>query len=76
MMRFSVSLLLVAKRMQVPCSMENPSTSRIWLAPAVASLIRSRAWALVNTDFCQWGAPRRKRTSFLAAHLDLSPLVK
>ena len=76
MMRFSVSLLLVAKRMQVPCSMENPSTSRIWLAPAVASLIRSRAWSFVNTDFCQWGAPWRKRTSFLAARLDLSPIVK
>eukprot|EP00959_Pyramimonas_sp_CCMP1952_P122453 2559976-Pyramimonas_sp.AAC.1 len=76
MMRFSVSVLTVACRMQVPRSMENPSTSRLWLAPPVASLVRSTRWSFVSTDFCQWGTPWRKRTSFLGTYIDLTPLVK
>eukprot|EP00959_Pyramimonas_sp_CCMP1952_P165512 3459844-Pyramimonas_sp.AAC.1 len=56
--------------------MENPSTSRIWLAPPVASLVRSAAWTCIGADFCQWGTPWRKRTAFLGPHIDLSRIIK
>ena len=56
--------------------MENPATSRIWLAPAVVSLARNPSSQIVSTDFCQFGTPWRKRTKFLGVLVDLTSIEK
>eukprot|EP00959_Pyramimonas_sp_CCMP1952_P172880 3612778-Pyramimonas_sp.AAC.1 len=76
LMSFTVSCLHVCRRMRISGTMENPATSRIWLAPAVVSLARNPSSQLVSTDFCQFGTPWRKRTKFLGVLIDLSVIER
>ena len=49
-------------RRGVPVSLENPRSSRLWQVPAVKRLV-ARGEA-VRTDYCQFGTPWRKSTTF------------
>ena len=71
-MSFSASIMHEAIRANIPASVENPQTSRLWLAPPFARLLRSAPVSFTVTHFCQWGAPWRKATAFATVGLDMS----
>ena len=59
---------------RIPVSLENPATSRLWLTPCIRHLKSRKLVSLTTTEFCMWGKPWRKSTSFLSAFLDLTTL--
>ena len=71
LMVFSASIFRLCSRLGIPCTIENPATSRIWGAPAMTQLQRLKSAVWLRTDFCQWGEEWRKRTGFLSCHVDL-----
>eukprot|EP00959_Pyramimonas_sp_CCMP1952_P330420 6918688-Pyramimonas_sp.AAC.1 len=76
MMLFYVSLLCERRRRQVPCSLGNPASSRLWLCPAVRWLPRARGVSIAATEFCQRGVAWEKSTRFLFFGLDLAELER
>ena len=73
LMTFSASILRLCSRLIIPCALENPATSRIWLCPALAAACRLSPIRFIKTDFCMYGMPWRKRTKIAAVHVDLEP---
>ena len=73
---FSFSLFLLARSLNIPVVIENPSTSWLWQLPGALSLIRIRSTRVVDFDFCAFATPWRKRTRLLCCHLNLDPLVQ
>ena len=49
--------------LNIPCILENPCTSLLWLAPPIAKLLLNKACQSYNVDFCAFKTPWRKRTS-------------
>ena len=72
LMRATVLIARAALKAGLPFVIENPATSRLWLAPPMAKLLRSPRVQVVNTDYCGFGTPWRKRTSLAFANCDLS----
>ena len=72
LMVFSASVFRLCSRLGIPCAIENPSTSRLWGAPAMLQVRRLKAASWTTSDFSQWGEQWRKRTGFLACHVNLS----
>jgi len=72
---FSFSLFLLARSLNIPVVIENPSTSWLWQQPGALNILRIRNTQVLDIDFCAFGAPWRKRTRLLYCHVDLSPLV-
>ena len=71
-MRAAQSIAEICWRHHVPCVVENPATSRAW---------RLRRWRLlssrdnvvsIDTDYCGFGMPWRKRTKLLCVHVTLA----
>ena len=73
-MRFSASVLKLALLLHVAFTLENPGGSRLWLCAPLQCLQRRKHVSLVFFEMCVFGTPRRKPTSVLGIHLDLSPL--
>ena len=67
--RFSISIFQCCAYLQVPATIENPETSRLWKLESfqTARLTSRTTWT--STDFCQDGTPWRKRTAFLSTQL-------
>ncbi len=61
-LRATVSLLRLARRQQIPCSLENPLTSMLWDAPNLAVLLRARDCRVSVVHLCAYGARWRKPT--------------
>ena len=75
LLRFSVSLVVMCARCNVPATLENPWTSRAWITPSMKWLCRRKEVSLYRTDFCMWGRPHRKTIfSWVAALTFLRPL--
>ena len=74
LMQLSASLLQVCAFMQVPCTLENPSHSRLWIAPPIKLLLHRQRIASVVSDFGAWGTRWQKRTNILGFHIDLSSM--
>jgi hypothetical protein len=72
LLKVSIHIFNVCLIFKVPASLENPATSLLWLTPGIVHLSHQRTVSLVTTEFCMWGTPWRKSTSFLHAGLDLS----
>ena len=64
-MRFCVKVLRECAKQAVPCGLENPCSSLLWLAPPVAAVKAANFSKLVTLDQCQWRTPWRKPTSLL-----------
>jgi len=75
LMLFSASLIRECGQAQIPCSLENPARSRLWICSAMRRLSRTRGFSIITTEFCQWGVPWKKSTSFLSSNLDLIELA-
>ena len=57
-------LMSQACSLGIACSVENPCGSLIWRTKAFKSVQKKHSITKVVTDYCQWGEPYRKRTSF------------
>ena len=62
---FLCSLIDLCLRHGVMLVVENPCTSRLWVAPAMASRI-AKAATSQNVDYCSFGERWRKRTRLIA----------
>jgi hypothetical protein len=70
---FSALVLLTCSRSGVPGTLENPSSSRLWLMPSVISILGRRASSSVVFDMCSFGTQWRKPTRLLGVCVDLIP---
>ena len=61
-MRMSALIIKLCRSLGVPVFCENPSGSLLWEAPHMQAQIRQGSRKSV-LDFCQYGAPWRKRTT-------------
>ena len=68
-LRWMFDLCMLAARLQVPCVVENPETSRAWLTSEVCSL-KNAGFKAFDLDFCQFGEPWKKGARLLAVHFD------
>ena len=64
----TLRLIKIANDHNVPWTLENPKTSRVWLVPQVRNLVEHGA-SFFAADFCQYKMPWRKATLFLASGL-------
>ena len=69
--KFTASVMLLCARRGLPAVVENPASSRLWLAPGLAKLAAQSKAKSFQTDFCAYGTAWRKQTKFLAAHVNL-----
>lgn len=74
LMRFSARVMQQAAQQNIPFSLENPRTSRLWLCPPVLQLLRRRCTRTYVTEFCMFGMPWRKSTQFVTVGADFSAL--
>ena len=75
LMKISAKIFRCCIQHDVPVALENPHTSRLWLAPLIKHLLHHRATSWGYTDFCMDGKPYRKRTRIMWANVDLSPAL-
>ena len=61
-MKVSARFIQCAKLANIPCGLENPDSSMLWLAPEISKLIRDAL--IIKQDYCQYGCRWRKRTRF------------
>ena len=52
-----------------PWILENPTGSRMWCVPELMKLRGDRQCLVIDTDFCGFGRPWRKRTRFLIGNI-------
>ena len=74
-MRFSARFLGLCANLHVPCTLENPLSSRLWLCPPVRRVLRRRFVSQHRCDYCMCGTPWKKPTLFVAAHVNLDILA-
>ena len=76
LMKFSAKIFRCCIQHNVPVALENPHTSRLWLAPPIKHLLNHKYTNWGYTDFCMDGKPFRKRTRLMWAHVDLFPALR
>ncbi len=75
LMKFAVLVLHISLLLEVPMTLENPRTSRLWLCPQVQKLLRRRHVQVQHVEFCMFGTVWKKPTSFLGVWINLEPLM-
>ena len=65
-MNFSAQIIRACVRAKVPCFLENPRSSKLFLAPPLARLLKLHSCQEFVSDYCQYGAPWRKITKVCA----------
>ena len=65
---FSCRIISACIALGTPVAMENPATSMLWLVPRLQKLAAHAVAVRYCFDFCQYGAPWRKRTVVMAWH--------
>ena len=71
---FTSALLLLAHRMHVPATLENPMMSRLWLVPGIRRA--SERGSGVVIDMCQYGTRWLKPTRLLGVACDVEQLER
>ena len=74
MMQFSFHVFQLCKRLGIPCTIENPTTSMLWLVPEAVQAISEPQAAFEKCEFCMFGKPWRKSTKFLGINIGLAEL--
>ena len=74
LMKFSFAVVALCDRMMVPCTMENPSRSRIWLTANYLHIEGLKSFSKVVTHYCRFGSPWRKETRIIGVHISLLDL--
>eukprot|EP00972_Heterocapsa_arctica_P005234 776240-Heterocapsa_arctica.AAC.1 len=62
LLKASCGLMRLGRRMMLPCTLENPHTSRAWITPPMSAIIRLPGCSDALTQFCMYGKPWRKST--------------
>jgi hypothetical protein len=65
---FSCRIISACIALGTPVAMENPGNSMLWMVPRLRKLAQHPSAVRYCFDFCQYGAPWRKRTVVLAWH--------
>lgn len=73
---FSASVFKLCLSLHIPCAIENPHTSRLWLHPSIRSVCKNPQALYTYTDFCAEGLPWRKRTGLLYAHVAIEEVCR
>ena len=60
---------------EIPWILENPNASNMWLVPEVDALVALDGVSAVVSDFCQFGAPWRKRSRFICGGISKPNLL-
>ena len=68
-MRFTAHIIRICASLGIPCMFENPHTSMMWIAPAIARVSQSPYCSEFVFDQCQLGTRWRKRTRILGWHV-------
>ena len=76
LMRFTATVFRICMKMGIPVALENPHTSRLWLAPPIKHLLAHKLMDYGYTDYCQDGQPFRKRTRLMWFGVQLRPALK
>ena len=78
LMKFSAKVFRMCVDLGIPVALENPHTSRLWLAPPIRHLlyISHKSTECGYTDFCQDFKPFRQRTRLLWAHVNLGAALR
>ena len=71
LLKFSCSLLRVARRMGIACTLENPATSYMFLMPCLLQLLRLKDCNIAVTEYCMFGTPWRKSTKLIGFNINL-----
>ena len=74
LMYFSCRILRLAMFWRIPFTLENPERSRLWLCPAVKSLLKRRGTSSVVVHFCAFGTSWKKPTRFFGVNVELDIL--
>ena len=74
LLNFSATLMHISIRLGIPGTAENPMTSRAWRMPRMIALLKRRHVSQGICDFCQFGTPWRKSTTFVGCFVDFFPL--
>jgi hypothetical protein len=69
-----VKILKIAQLLHIPCILENPQSSLLWQTPAIKRFLQQSNVAFETCEFCMFGVPWRKSTSFLGIHVGLASL--
>ena len=64
-----VQIAMLCFHKGIPFVIENPSTSQLWITPAMQKLFKVSGAVQHLTDFCQERLPWRKRTWLVASGL-------
>ena len=76
LMYFSARIFRLCLQLQIPVILENPHTSRLWLAPPIKHLLTHRRVESGWTDFCQDHMPWRKRTKLMWCNISLRSALR
>ena len=74
LMRFSAQCMRLCLALKIPMTLENPRTSRLWICPPIAHVLRRRHVQVWHCDFCMFGTPWKKPTSFAGVWVVLDRL--
>ena len=76
LMRFTAKVFRVCMEMGIPVTLENPHSSRLWLAPPIKHLLAHKQVEHGYTDYCQDHQPFRKRTRLMWSAIQLRSSLK
>ena len=62
--RRTAQVIRFCRKRGIPVSLENPTSSRLWIHPAVRRLLPTAV--VSRADFCQFGTSWRKQTTFVS----------
>ena len=63
LLRFSLKVVDACRARRIPVALENPRRSRLWWTPCMLQHLRRGATKVI-VDFCQFGTPWQKPTTF------------
>jgi hypothetical protein len=71
LMIFSFGILSLCHRLLLPCTIENPTTSMLWITPHAIRASHLEHYTQAVTEFCMFGKPWRKSTKVVGVHIGL-----
>ena len=66
---FSACIFLLARSLNIPVALENPSTSWLWSLPCIQRIMQLNNVQITVVDYCAYGKPWRKRTTIMSCHV-------
>lgn len=71
---FTCRVMQLCVHLHLPCTVENPQRSRIWITPPMLRLMKKTCCMFVDVHFCMFGTPWKKPTRVFSCHLNLESL--